>query len=140
MSGTASTRAGTGFWIVAGLALLWNGFGAADYTMTQTGNQAWLEAMQVDPALLAKVKAAPVWATAGWALGVWGGFLGSLALIMRKKLAAPLFLASIAGAVAGFSWQIGAGVNTLALAGVITGIAALLFWYARRAEFRGILS
>lgn len=140
MDNQESARPGPGFMLIAVLALLWNGFGATDYTMTQLHNQAWFDAMKVDLEMLAKVYAAPVWATAGWAVGVWGGFVGALALLLRKHMAANLFLASIVGAVVGFSWQIGAGVNSLALASVITGVAVFLFWYARRAEGQGLLN
>ena len=33
-----------GFWIISGLSLLWNAFGAFDYTMTQTKNAEYLAA------------------------------------------------------------------------------------------------
>jgi hypothetical protein len=32
------------FWIVGVVALIWNGFGAVDYTLTQMGNEAYLSA------------------------------------------------------------------------------------------------
>ena len=49
------------FWAIAAVALLWNGYGAWDYTSYQLG---------LTPAIAA-VDAAPVWATTCWALGVW---------------------------------------------------------------------
>ncbi len=41
----------------------------------------------------------PAWAVAFWALGVWGCFLGSLALVFRSRWATALFGISIVGLI-----------------------------------------
>lgn len=140
MQDQTGARPGAGFWLVSALSLLWNGFGATDYTMTKLHNAAWFSAMKVDPALVAKVDAAPVWATAGWAVGVWAALVGSVLLVLRKRAAGTWFLASIVGAVIGFGWQISVGLNSLALAGFIVGLEVFFLWFARRAEGQGLLS
>lgn len=41
----------------------------------------------------------PAWATAAFAIAVWGGALGCIALLLRKKWARPVFLISLMGIV-----------------------------------------
>lgn len=82
------------FWIVGVVALIWNGFGAVDYTLTQMGNEAYLSAFTEEQ--LAFYLGFPLWYEAVWALAVWSAMLGSAALLIRTRFAAPLFLVSIA--------------------------------------------
>ena len=82
------------FWIVGVVALIWNSFGAVDYTLTQMGNEAYLAAFTEEQ--LAFYLGFPVWYEAVWAIAVWTAVAGSLALLIRSKYAAPVFLASLA--------------------------------------------
>ena len=82
------------FWIVGVVALIWNSFGAVDYTLTQMGNEAYLAAFTEEQ--LALYLGFPVWYEAVWAIAVWTAVVGSLALLIRSKYAAPVFLASLA--------------------------------------------
>lgn len=82
------------FWIVGVVALIWNSFGAVDYTLTQMGNEAYLAAFTEEQ--LAFYLGFPVWYEAVWAIAVWAAVVGSLALLIRSKYAAPVFLASLA--------------------------------------------
>ena len=137
-------------WIVGALALLWNGFGSYDYLMTRMRNTEYLAGMMptVDPqAMLAWVDAFPIWAQAGWALGVWGGLIGALLLLMRNRWAVPLFAASLLGAVVGLGYQIVAAPPLAGMEGamndlmpfVIIVVALALFLYARAMKARGVL-
>ena len=137
-------------WIVGALALLWNGFGSYDYLMTRMRNTDYLAGMMptVDPqAMLAWVDAFPVWAQAGWALGVWGGLIGAILLLMRNRWAVPLFAASLVGAVVGLGYQIVAAPPLAGMEGamndlmpfVIIVVALVLFLYARAMKAKGVL-
>ena len=89
-------------WVVGGLSLLWNCFGATDYTMSQLRNETWLnagaEAMGVTAAeMIAYIDSFPAWMHAFWALGVWGAFVGSILLLMRSRYAVWSFAASLLG-------------------------------------------
>jgi len=137
-------------WIVGALALLWNGFGSYDYLMTRMRNTEYLAGMMptVDPqAMLAWVDAFPIWAQAGWALGVWGGLIGAILLLMRNRWAVPLFAASLLGAVVGLGYQIVAAPPLAGMEGamndlmpfVIIVVALALFLYARAMKARGVL-
>ncbi|MEQ1509907.1 MAG: hypothetical protein ABL909_05825 [Sphingopyxis sp.] len=137
-------------WIVGALSLLWNSFGAFDYTMTRTRGAAWIDQMMpgVDSAqVMAYIDGFPVWASIGWALGVWGAIVGSLLLLMRSRHAVVAFAASMVGALASIGYHLSNPVNIPAMtegaAGmmgyVIIAIAAALLWYAWRQKAAGVL-
>lgn len=42
----------------------------------------------------------PAWVIAAFAIAVWGGALGCLALLLRKKWAMPILLVSLIGILA----------------------------------------
>lgn len=127
-------------WAVGIVSLLWNTFGVLDYTLTKLHNSSWLTSMQVDPAMLAAIDAAPLWSTAGWALGVWGSFAGSLLLLARSRHAAAAFTVSLVGALVSFAWQMSAGlIATPALPLFILAVVLALWWYSRRAAAKGWL-
>ena len=89
----SKTTAPWHFWVVGILALVWNSIGALDYTMTQTRNTSYMSSFT--PEQLAYFYSIPKWAIATWALSVWGGVLGSLALLLRRRWAAPVFAVSL---------------------------------------------
>lgn len=137
-------------WIVGALALLWNGFGAYDYLMTRLRNTDYIASMmpRADPeAVLAWVDAFPIWAQAGWALGVWGGVIGAILLLMRSRWAVAVFAASLVGAVLGLGYQIVAAPPLAGAEGpmadimpfVIILVALALFLYARAMTAKGVL-
>ena len=76
-------------WVIGIVALLWNAIGAFDYLMTQTKNAAYLSGFP--PEQLAFFYGLPAWVVAAWALAVWGGVLGSVLLLLRRRLAVPVF-------------------------------------------------
>jgi hypothetical protein len=95
MATAAPAKAPVHLWIVGVLSLLWNAFGAIDYTMSQLRNEAWLS--QLTEAQRAWLDSSPAWADAAWALGVWGALLGSLLLLIRSGHAYWAFEVSLAG-------------------------------------------
>lgn len=137
-------------WIVATLATLWNGFGCFDYFMTRTRGAAYIESMMHTTdgeAIVAYINAFPIWAAAGWGVGVWGGLAGAILLLMRHRWAVPVLLASLVGAIVGIVYQVtnpsgipelSMGVNSV-MPYVIIAIAIGLFAYARAMRIRGVL-
>ena len=85
----------TWFKIVAVVALLWNLLGCF----------AFFSDLRLSPADLAKLPEAqqalyaarPGWAVAATAVAVFGGVLGSIGLLLRKKWALPVFVLSLLG-------------------------------------------
>ncbi len=151
MATTAAGRTPVHLWIVGILALLWNCFGAYDYTMTRLRNTDYIASAMpgVDPnAALAWVDSMPIYAQVGWGLGVWLGLLGSLLLLLRSRWAVWSLAISFVGAVLSLGYQIalappmpGAVESTFTkvMPYVIILIAAFLAWYAWTMEKKGVL-
>jgi len=137
-------------WIVGGLATLWNAFGCFDYFMTRTRGAAYIESVMptIDgAAMMAYIDGFPIWASFAWGLGVWAGLAGSILLLLRHRLAVPVLLASLAGAVIGIGYQlanpagiaeIAMGVNAV-MTYIVIAVALGLFLYARAMRSRGVL-
>lgn len=137
-------------WIVGVVSLLWNSFGAYDYTMTRMRDADYIASMMpgVDPnAIFAWVDSIPLWAQTAWALGVWGSFVGSILLLLRNRWAVWSFGISLLGAVLSFGYQLG-GANPMPgdpgamgtlMPIVIILIVIALFAYSRAMEKKGVL-
>jgi hypothetical protein len=129
------------FWIIVAFMLIWNVMGCINYLV------------QMNPELLtayreserAIVEGRPAWATAAFAMAVYGGALGCLLLLLRKSVAYYLFIASLAGVIVTMIYTLGIGID-FGL-GEILGIilmplllAAFLIWYSKLAESKGWIS
>lgn len=80
------------FWIISVIALLWNLMGVNQYLIMAFKTESFKE--MYTPEKLAIVEATPVWATAAFAIAVFAAAFGCIALLLRKKIATPLFLIS----------------------------------------------
>ena len=76
-------------WVVGIVSLLWNAIGALDYAMTQFRVESYMG--QFTEEQLAFFYGFPSWVQATWAIAVWGAVLGSILILLRKKLAVPVF-------------------------------------------------
>jgi hypothetical protein len=148
MQQVVAARTPAHLWIVGILSLLWSGIGCFDYVMSRTRNTDYLKSMMpdVDPqAMLSYIDGFPLWAAAGWGLGVWLGLAGSVLLLMRHRYAVWAFGVSLVGAILGLGYQLAnpmPGVEGFMATGmpiVIIVIALALFIYARAMERRGLL-
>jgi hypothetical protein len=88
----------------------------------------------------------PTWAVAAWAIAVWFALFGSLALLLRRRLAYPLFTISLAAmiisTVHSFALSNGAemmGSGGVVFSGLIVVIGILLVWYSKSMSTRGVL-
>jgi hypothetical protein len=89
---TTTTKPTTAFWIITVLALLWNIIGVVAYIMQVTMTPEDIAALPENQR--AMYTDVPAWATSAFALATWGGLLANILLLVRKKLAGPLFVAS----------------------------------------------
>lgn len=138
MAGTfGAVRPPLSFWVVAGLSLLWNGFGAYLYTLTNLGDAALLAS--APPAMQDYIANMPLWAHIAWALGIWGSLAGSVLLLLRVRHAVAAFAVSLLGAAGSFTAQGLAGVLEPAQPVLILAVIAFLLWYARSAVTAGNL-
>jgi hypothetical protein len=131
-------------WIVGIVALLWNGFGAFDYVMTQMNVESYMG--QFTPEQREYFAGYPAWATGAWALAIWSSVLGSLALLLRRKWAVWLFGVALVGMVISSIYTLGLSEGTKVMGGaavaftaVIWVVAIGLFLYSRMMASRGVL-
>ena len=132
-------------WLIGFLALLWNAMGAYDYLMTETQNESYMS--QFTPEQLEFFYGFPMWLVAFWALAVWGGVLGTILLLLKKRLAVPVllvsFLSMIVTAVQNLflsnGLEVMGGVD-LMFSGLIFVVALGLWLYARAMAQRGVLA
>ena len=92
----ATARTPWHLWLVGVVALLFNAIGVFDFMMTMTQGAHYMASAGMTAAQIAHYQRMPAWMTAVWAIGVWGAFLGSLLLLLRRKLALPFFAVSLA--------------------------------------------
>ncbi|PRX53150.1 hypothetical protein [Flagellimonas meridianipacifica] len=97
---TNSAKPPIWFWVVSIVALLWNAMGVFNYLNQAYNKEAMLEGLE--QAQREVFEGIPAWATAAFAIAVFSGILGSIALLIRKKWAKPLFTISLIAAVAQF--------------------------------------
>jgi hypothetical protein len=131
-------------WLIGILGFLWDAVGAFDYLMTETRNEAYMS--QFTPEQLEFFYGFPAWLVAFWAVAVWGGLLGTLLLLLRKRVAAPVllvsFVAMIVTAIHNFFLSNGLevmGGAGAAFSALIFIIALGLWLYARAMAARGVL-
>ena len=132
------------FWIVSGLAFVWNLLGVvAYYTQVTMSDEALAKLPEADQAALASL---PSWYMGAFAIAVFGGALGCLALLLRKRWAMLLLVLSLAAVLLqqlyffvltdlGSKQHGGALVMTIA----IPIVALLLVLFARSSSAKGYL-
>jgi hypothetical protein len=133
-------------WIVGVVSLIWNGWGGAQYILTQTRNEAFLGALP--PATREFLIELPTWYVTFWAIGVWGSVIGSILLLLRSRHAAMAFLVSVISFIltALYAWGIAQpqdlGVNgnsDILFAGLVMGFLIGLWIYSNRMVTGGVL-
>ena len=133
-------------WVVGVIALLWNAVGALDFVMTQTKNEAYMSSFT--PEQLEFFFGFPAWVVAAWAVAIWGGVIGSVLLLLRKRFAVQLFLVSLAAMVIttiqnyvlSDGFEIIGDTFTLVFTAAIFLAAVALFLYARAMHRRRVLA
>ncbi len=129
------------FWIIGAIALIWNVLGVVNF-FAQMNPEVLAVYRETERAL---VEGRSVWATAGFALAVFGGALGSLLLLLRKSIAYYLFIASLLGVFVTMIHTFGVGIEFGAgeIIGIVQmpiAVAAFLIWYSKLAESKGWVS
>jgi len=132
------------FWVIGGLALVWNLMGVGAYISQVTMSaEALAKLSEADQAALASL---PSWYLGAFAVAVFGGALGCLALLIRKKWAMVPLVLSLAAVLLqqlyffvltdlGSKQHGGQLVMTLA----IPVVALLLVLFARSSSAKGYL-
>lgn len=134
----------TAYWIIAVIALLWNGMGVIEYLRIALMTPEALAALpEIERTFYENV---PAWATSAFALAVWGGLLGSIFLLAKRKWAKTAFLISFAGIVVQLShnYLVGNALDVYGPGGLvmpvmIVVIGVFLIWHTNKATQKGWL-
>ena len=90
---STTNKPNTWYWIIAVIALIWNLMGVSRYLM-QAYNVESFRA-QFNTEQMAMIDGTPSWATAVFAIAVFSGLLAAILLLLKKRLAVPLFALSL---------------------------------------------
>ena len=124
---TTSTKPPVWFTVVAVLAIIWNAMGVMAYIMQVTMTPEDLAALPAEEqALYAEL---PAWYTGAFAIAVFGGALGALAMVIRKAAAYPLFMISFVGILVQmvYNFFMSRAVDVYGPGGMIMPVMVLLF-------------
>ena len=141
----STIKPATWFWIVSAIALVWNLMGVMAYLAQVTMSPEAMAALPENQRLL--YQSTPSWATGAFAIAVWGGTLGCILLLLRKKLASLLLIISLLGVLVQLyhsffisnSFAVfGSGGLVMPIMVVIIGV--LLIWLSRKATSQNWLN
>ncbi len=132
------------FWVIGAVALIWNVLAGVNFFMQMNADVV----ASLPETHRAIIEGRPVWATAGFAVTVFGGALGCLLLLLRKSAAFYLFVASLLGVIVTMIHTVDVARSTidfspleiLIMILLPVLVAALLIWYAKWAEGKGWIS
>ena len=143
-AGNAHSRTPIHLWIIGVLALLWNSMGAFDYLATQLELEFYMKRFTEEQ--LAYFYGFPKWVVACWAFAVWGAFVGSIALLMRRKWAVWAFAVALSGlcltTIYNFGMTNAAEVMSsgdMVFTAIIWVISIFLLFYSWMQARRGVL-
>lgn len=133
-------------WVVGVIAVLFNAIGVFDFVMSMAQGAKYQASAGMTPDQIAHYQQMPGWMTVVWAVGVFGAFLASILLLLRRQQAFPVFIVSLAAFLVSLLYTYvltdGGAVMGKEMAIVSAIIAALLVffsWYSRFMTQRGVL-
>jgi hypothetical protein len=133
-------------WLIGVIAVLFNSIGVFDFVMSMAQGAEYQARAGMTPDQIAHYQEMPGWMTIVWAVGVFGAFLASILLLLRRKLALPAFLLSLVAFLISLLYTYvltdgGAvmGQQMAITSAVIAGLLAFFSWYSRFMEVRGVL-
>ena len=139
-----STKAPVWFWVISGIALVWNALGVGAYLQ-----QAFMSAEEfgkLPPGQQDLIANQPEWVTAAFAIAVFAGFVGCILLLLRKKLAVRILILSFVAIVVqqtgffmeGYFQNMSGSALVMPIMIPVVGLA--LIFFARRFERSGVLT
>lgn len=112
------------FWAIAVVGLLWNLIGCWNY-IVQSDPEAVARMPEVYRLI---IENRPGWATAGFAVSVYGGAVGAILLLLGRKIAAGVFALSLLGSIVTFYFTFRVlGVEPATLSALLMSTALMLF-------------
>ncbi|WP_299665250.1 hypothetical protein [uncultured Polaribacter sp.] len=134
-----STKPTTSFWIIGVCALLWNLMGVGAYLLQVFMTDEMIAKLPKEQQAEMMITY-PAWITALFALAVFGGLLGCIFLLARKKVAYYLFIISgICATIQQVYILTNIELNMIIMPVMVIIVCAFLIWYSKKCIQDGIL-
>ncbi|EGF93153.1 membrane protein [Asticcacaulis biprosthecium C19] len=131
---TTHNRTPWHLWLIGGVLLVFNGFGAVDMTFSLSQPQTYNQMSGMTVEQIAWFDGFPAWVTIAWIASVVGGLLGAVTLLVRSSLAGWLLGVSTA-ATTGYviyGYALSSGIAAMgaiwfmpAVVAILTGLATI---------------
>ena len=129
------------FWLISVFMLMWNVMGCVNF-FVQLNPEMISSYRESEQAI---IQGRPIWATAAFAIAVFGGALGCIFLLLKNSVAFYIFIASFLCVVVTMTHTLGVSIDfgTEEMIGIIVmpvAVAAFLTWYSKYTERKGWLN
>ena len=140
----SKTKPSSGFWIISVLALLWNLYGVFQYlVLAYMRDEALADLSEAQRNLYEQI---PAWVTGAFAIAVFGGLLGCILLLLRKRSASILFAISLVGILGQMAYNIFLsdarevyGNQALVMPILVIAVGVFLVWFSNKMAAKGVL-
>ncbi len=137
---TESNKPAATFWIISIIALIWNLLGVSAYLFMAYITDDQIAALPQEQQAEFLIEH-PAWYTALFAIAVFGGALGCILLLFRKKAAYILLLASgIAATVQQLYLFATVDLTSYIMPIMVIVVCVILIWYSKKCADDGILN
>jgi hypothetical protein len=138
------TKPPTWFYVAAAILILWECIGCFAYISQVSMSAA--DMAQLPVAEQEVWKNMPKWVTSAYALAVWVGLAAGIMLLLRFKIARPLYIVSLIAVVVQFGWTFAAtpilttvGPTAAIFPLFIIAIGVMAVWFSGKAAGNGWL-
>ncbi len=132
------------FWVIGGVMLLWNLLGLMAFASQMAMTDESLKSLPAEQQKL--YTDLPQWVSLFFAIAVIGGTLGCIVLLLRRKFAVVLFVASLVGVLVQYGHMLFftetasvMGMGAMALPAVVVIVSIALVPYSMMCNSRGLL-
>lgn len=129
-------------WVLGIIFLLFGLLSGFDHIMSIAQGESYFRDSGMSEQQIAHFSSVPFWALLAWTASVWASLLGAGALLLRRRIAAPLFVVSVAGSLLYilYSFVLSAGREAMGvlwpmpfvITALTTGMAVYCRWLIKK--------
>ncbi len=138
------TKPPTWFYVVAVIIILWECIGCYAYVSQVSMSVADMAQLPIAQQEIWKM--VPAWVTSAYAVAVWVGLAGGIALLLRLRISRSLFIVSLIAVVVQFGWTFAAtpilttvGPTVAVFPAFIIAVGVMAVWFSGKAAGHGWL-
>jgi hypothetical protein len=136
----STNKPNTLFWVIAVVALIWNGLGVLAYLTRAFITDEMIAMLPIEQQAEFLI-VYPSWYTAAFAIAAFGGAQGGLFLLLRKKLATTLFILSALGAITQHIYIfMNIEVLSYIMPVMVIVVCIFLVWFSKDATKKGFIA